>query len=74
MSVINNVRRYRFEAGEMTQQQLADRSGVTRQTIVSIEKGNYNPSVELALRLAKVLGTSVERLFEIDGREQGGDR
>ena len=49
----------------MTQQELADRVGVTRQTILSIEKGNYNPSVELAMRLARVLGTTVETLFEL---------
>lgn len=54
----------------MTQQELADRVGVTRQTIVSIEKGNYNPSVELALRLAKVFGTSVESLFQLDASEE----
>lgn len=61
----NHLRRLRLAAGEMTQQDLADRVGVTRQTILSIEKGNYNPSVELALRLAKALGTTVEALFEI---------
>lgn len=66
MPVKNQIRRFRFEAGEMTQQDLADRVGVTRQTILSIEKGNYNPSVELALRLARVFGTTVEALFELD--------
>lgn len=54
----------------MTQQELADRVGVTRQTILSIERGQYNPSVGLALRLAEVLGVSVEALFELD-RENG---
>ncbi len=62
----NNLRRYRLLAGEMTQQQLADRVSVTRQTIFSIEKGRYNPSVGLALRLARVLGLKVEELFEIE--------
>lgn len=66
MSVANNIRRFRFEAGEMTQQELAGRVGVTRQTILAIERGNYNPSVELALRLARVFGTSVESLFQLD--------
>lgn len=66
----NHLRRLRLAAGEMTQQDLAERTGVTRQTILSIEKGNYNPSVELALRLAKALGTTVEALFEI-GPEAG---
>jgi putative transcriptional regulator len=61
-----HLKRYRFETGEMTQQQLADRVGVTRQTIISIERGKYKPSIELALRLARVFGTSVEALFELD--------
>jgi putative transcriptional regulator len=70
MSVRNDLRRFRFEAGDMTQQELADRVGVTRQTILSIEKGNYNPSVELALRLARVLGTTIESLFQLDDKKE----
>lgn len=66
MGVRNTLRRCRFDAGDMTQQRLADRVGVTRQTIIAIERGNYNPSVELALRLAVVLGTTVEALFELE--------
>jgi putative transcriptional regulator len=62
----NHVRRHRFEAGDMTQQRLADLAGVTRQTILAIEKGNYRPSVELALRLARALGTTVDALFELE--------
>lgn len=54
----------------MTQQELAERVGVTRQTILAIEKGNYNPSVELALRLARVFGTTVEELFALDERKE----
>jgi putative transcriptional regulator len=56
----------------MTQQQLADRVGVTRQTILSIEKGRYRPSIELALALAQVFGVPVEALFELapDGSAQ----
>ena len=50
----------------MTQQELAEKVGVTRQTIFSIEKGKFKPSVELALKLAQVLGVSVEQLFELD--------
>ena len=49
----------------MTQQDLADAVAVTRQTIIAIEKGSYNPSVGLAMKLAKVLGTTVEDLFEL---------
>ncbi len=66
----NNLRRYRFEAGDMTQQELAERVGVTRQTILSIEKGKFKPSVELALRLAQVLGVSVEQLFKLEGGKE----
>jgi len=53
-------------ADGMTQQELADRVGVTRQTILSIEKGKYNPSVGLALRLALTFGVAVDELFEIE--------
>ena len=53
----------------MTQEELADRVGVTRQTIISIEKGRYNPSVGLALRLAGAFRVSVEDLFQIDTEE-----
>ncbi len=62
----NKLRQHRLLAGEMTQQELATKVGVTRQTIFSIEKGRYNPSVGLALRLARVFGLRVEDLFEIE--------
>jgi putative transcriptional regulator len=61
-----HLKRCRFEAGEMTQQELANRVGVTRQTIISIERGKYKPSIELALRLARVFGARVEDVFELD--------
>ena len=64
----NLVRRHRL-MGEMTQQELADRVGVTRQTILSIEKGKYTPSVALALCLAEVLDVSVETLFQLNKGE-----
>ncbi len=51
----------------MTQQELADRVGVTRQTILSIEKGKYTPSVALALQLAQVFAVPVEALFQLEG-------
>ena len=70
--VQNHVKRHRLQLDGMTQQQLADRVGVTRQTILSIERGRYNPSVGLALRLAEVFGVSVETLFEIYRREDHG--
>jgi putative transcriptional regulator len=74
MTLRNHLRRFRFEAGEMTQQELADRACVTRQTIISIEKGNYSPSVELALRIALVFGTAVEALFELADSGEGNKR
>lgn len=74
MTLRNHLRRFRFEAGEMTQQDLADRAGVTRQTIISIEKGNYSPSVELALRIARVFETAVEALFELADSAEGKNR
>lgn len=58
----NRVHQHR-QTCDLTQQALADGVGVTRQTIISIEKGNYEPSVRLALKLARVLGVSVEDLF-----------
>jgi putative transcriptional regulator len=66
MPVTNRVRYFRFMRGEMSQAALADLVGVSRQTIVAVEKGNYNPSVELALRLARTLGVTVEALFVLE--------
>ena len=70
--VRNHVRRHRRQLHDMTQQELADRVGVTRQTILSIERGRYNPSVGLALRLAEMFGVPVEVLFQIDREEDHG--
>jgi len=63
----NQVRRLRFENGEMTQQQLADRVGVTRQTIIAIEAGKYAPSLPLAFRIAHTFGVTIETIFQFDG-------
>ena len=65
------VRRHRLLGG-MTQQELAERVGVTRQTILSIEKGKYTPSVALALSLAEVFDVSVEALFQLNKGENDG--
>ena len=70
--VRNHVRRHRRAIDGLTQEGLADRVGVTRQTIISIERGSYNPSVGLALQLAKALGVPVEALFEIGSEEDHG--
>lgn len=59
----NHIRRLRFNADEMTQQQLADEVGVSRQTIVAIEKGNYSPSLELAFRIAYTFKTPLTEVF-----------
>jgi putative transcriptional regulator len=64
-----NLRKFRFECGELSQQQLANAVGVSRQTIVSIEKGDYAPSVKLALLLAKTLQTTVEELFILEDKD-----
>jgi putative transcriptional regulator len=63
------LRKFRFEHGELSQQQLADMVGISRQTIVSIEKGDYAPSVKLALLLAAKLATSVEQLFILEDQD-----
>jgi putative transcriptional regulator len=64
--ISNQIRRLRFEHGEMTQQQLADLVGVTRQTIIAIESGKYAPSLPLAFRIAKVFGVPVEGVFQYE--------
>ena len=64
-----NLRRYRFERGELSQQQLADMVAVSRQTIVAIEGGNYAPSVKLALLLAAKLDVTVEDLFVLEEKD-----
>lgn len=60
------LRKVRFEKGELSQLQVAEMAGVSRQTIVAIEKGDYSPSVKLALLLASELETTVEGLFELE--------
>jgi putative transcriptional regulator len=63
----NQIRRFRFERGELTQQALAERVGVTRQTIIALEAGKYVPSLLLAFRLARTFGVGVEDVFHYDG-------
>jgi putative transcriptional regulator len=64
--VTNDIRRLRFAANEMTQADLADRVGVTRQTINAIEKGKYSPSLEVAFKIAAELGTPIDLVFGYD--------
>jgi putative transcriptional regulator len=67
--ISNNIRNLRFNHHEMTQQQLADKVGVTRQTIVAIEKGKYSPSLELAFRIARVYNLPLEEVFSFDEQD-----
>ncbi|MHC4739285.1 MAG: helix-turn-helix transcriptional regulator [Planctomycetota bacterium] len=68
--VTNQIRRLRFENGEMTQQQLADAAGVTRQTIIAIEAGKYAPSLTLAFKIARVFAVPLEDVFQYE--QDGG--
>ena len=61
--ICNNIRRLRFEHAEMTQQELADRVGATRQTINAIEAAKYSPSLELAFKIARVFNSNLEDVF-----------
>ena len=75
MKLGNNIRKLRFEKGEMTQQQLADVIGTSRMTVYSIELGKFVPSTLLAMKIAGVFGKSVEEIFFIveednDGRKK----
>lgn len=63
MKVSNSIRRCRFDAGEMTQQDLAERIGVTRQTIIAIENAKYSPTLELAFQIAEVFGKPLSEIF-----------
>lgn len=62
----NNIRRLRFEAEEMSQQVLADKVGVTRQTIIAIEKDKYSPSLEVAFKISNIFNAPLEEVFNYD--------
>jgi putative transcriptional regulator len=70
--VSNNIRRLRFNAGEMTQEQLAEQVGVTRQTINAIESAKYSPTLELAFRIALAFGVPLEEVFSYTGGDEIG--
>jgi putative transcriptional regulator len=63
-AIEKQIRRLRFDHGQMTQQALADRIGVTRQTVNAIELGKYSPSLEVAFRVATVFGASLDEIFQ----------
>ncbi|MBA7647562.1 hypothetical protein ES703_55334 [subsurface metagenome] len=65
-TIKNQIRRLRFENGQITQQQLADRVGVTRQTIIAIEAGKYAPSLPLTFKIAQNFGVPIEVVFQYD--------
>jgi len=67
--ISNHIRKLRFNADEMTQQALADKTGVTRQTIVAIENGKYFPTLELAFRIARVFNLPLEEVFSFHVEE-----
>jgi putative transcriptional regulator len=67
--ISNQIRRLRFDHGEMTQQELADKVAVTRQTIIAIEAGKYAPSLPLAFRIARAFHTTVENVFQYQNGE-----
>lgn len=66
----NTIRRLRFEHDEMTQQQLADLIGVTRQTVNAIELGKYSPSLEVAFRIAAVFAVPLDQVFQYHGSKR----
>ena len=67
--VVNTIRSLRFANGEMTQADLADRIGVTRQTVIAIEQGRYSPSLEMAFRIARVFDVPLDDVFQYPDTE-----
>lgn len=68
----NKIRTLRFHSSEMTQQALAERVGVTRQTVIAIEQGKYSPSLEVAFRMARVFGAPLEEVFQYEPEPDEG--
>ena len=69
--ISNNIRKLRFFHDEMTQQQLAEKVGVTRQTIIAMEQDKYSPSLELAFRIARIFNVPLEEVFSYEAMEAG---
>jgi putative transcriptional regulator len=67
--ITNAIRALRFARGEMTQAQLAERIGVTRQTVIAIEQGRYSPSLEMAFQIARVFGVPLDDVFQYPEEE-----
>ncbi len=64
--ITNNIRKLRFFAGEMTQQALAEKAGVSRQTVIAVEAGKYAPTLELAFRIADAFGVKIGEVFDYE--------
>ncbi len=64
--ITNRIRRLRFDHNEMTQEELAALAGCTRQTIIALEQGKYVPSIELAFRIARAFGVTLEEVFQYE--------
>ena len=73
LNITNNIRRLRFFANEMTQLELAERAGASRQTIMAVEAGKYTPSLELAFRIAEVFGVAIGEVFACTQEEHDDD-
>lgn len=73
-TITNNIRKLRFFASEMTQQELAEKAGVSRQTIIAIEAGKYSPSLELAFRIADVFGVKIGEVFDYEETGSSNNR
>ena len=73
MAIHNTIWRLRFDHGEMTQPELADSIGVTRQTVNAIEPGKYSPSLEMAFRIATVFRVPLDRVFKYDGHRAASE-
>ncbi len=69
LEITNNIRKLRFFANEMTQQELAEKAGVSRQTIIAVEAGKYSPSLELAFRIAVAFGVKITDVFDYEVKE-----
>jgi len=72
--ISNTIRTLRFFANEMTQQELAELTGVSRQTIMAVEAGKYSPSLELAFRIADVFGVTINEVFSFEMVDQTGKK
>ena len=68
--VTNSIRTLRFAAAEMTQADLAERIGVTRQTVIAIEQGRYSPSLEMAFQIAQVFGVGLDDVFSYEAKDE----